>query len=402
MTDDPPRQPPSNWMIANLVAQITFGLLAMTICLPSMQQWGRIFGAEQASVQLTFSAFVVAFGSLQLVYGPLSDRHGRKQILMIGLALAAAGSLLAALAGDLRALTAARVLQGAGCAAGMVVGRSMVQDLFQGPERTRIMAYVGMTMGLTPPLGTIIGGQLHVRYGWQANFVLIAALAVLLLIATWRGIAPDRKTLVPGTHWFGDMRAAYVRLARKQAFLLYVAILSLSTASFFAFLAAAPFVLGSYGVGPQGVGWYIALVPLSYFIGNYLTSALVKRHGERRLMLVGQLLALCGICLMLALALAGLDAPLAFAMPLMLLGIGHGFLMPPCLAGTVGLVPGLAGSAAAVAGLMQQWTGAAAGYATGLLPLNGATYLGLLMLTLTTGGLLAQLVLRQQTRPVAR
>ncbi len=386
----------SPWLIANLLGQITFGLLAMTICLPSMQEWGAIFGADQASVQLTFSAFVVAFGGFQMVYGPLSDRHGRKPALMIGLALAIAGSLLAALATTLPALTAARVLQGAGCAAGMVVGRSMVQDLFQGPQRTRFMAYVGMTMGLTPPLGTLIGGQMHVRLGWQSNFLLIAAIAVILLVATWRGMPNAKKLQNKETHWFVEMRTSYARLIREPAFLLYVAILASTTAAFFAFLAGAPVVLGSYGVGPQGVGLYIMLVPISYITGNFLTSALIHREGERKLMLIGQTLALTGVGIMLALAIGGLHSPLAFAVPLMLLGAGHGLLTPTCLSGTVGVVPGLAGSAAAVAGLMQQLMGAAAAFAVGLLPLDGSLYLGWLMLGFTLLATVAQVLLRRR------
>lgn len=395
LTQDTRNPRASPWLIANLLGQITFGLLAMTICLPSMQEWGAIFGADQASVQLTFSAFVVAFGCLQLVYGPLSDRHGRKVVLMAGLALAAIGSVLAALASDITGLTAARALQGSGCAAGMVVGRSMVQDIFQGPQRTRFMAYVGMTMGMTPPLGTLIGGQLHVRLGWESNFVLIAAIAAILLLSTWWGVPADRKTQRSETHWFVDMRNAYARLARVPAFLLYVAILALTTAGFFAFLAGAPVVLGSYGVGPQGVGLYIMLVPMSYIGGNFLTSALVHRHGERRLMMAGQLLATCGVAIMLALAMAGLHAPLAFAVPLMLLGVGHGLLTPTCLSGTVSVVPGLAGSAAAVAGLMQQLMGALAGFAVGLLPLDGALYLGWLMLGFTLLAATAQVALHR-------
>lgn len=398
MTHQQPHPGPSPWLIANLLGQITYGLLAMTICLPSMQEWGAIFGADQASVQLTFSAFVVAFGGFQMVYGPLSDRHGRKPALMIGLVLATAGSLLAALATTLPALTAARVLQGAGCAAGMVVGRSMVQDIFRGPQRTRFLAYVGMTMGLTPPLGTLIGGQLHVRLGWQSNFLLIAVITATLLIATWRGMPTDRKTQPKETHWFVEMRTAYARLIREPTFLLYVAILAFTTAAFFAFLAGAPVVLGSYGVGPQGVGLYIMLVPMSYITGNFLTSALIHRQGERRLMLVGQLLALTGVSIMLALAIAGLHSPLAFAVPLMLLGAGHGLLTPTCLSGTVGVVPGLAGSAAAVAGLMQQLMGAGAGFAVGLLPLDGSLYLGWLMLGFTLLATVAQLLLRRRSR----
>lgn len=383
-------------LIANILGQIAFGLLAMTICLPSMQQWGTIFRAEQAAVQLTFSGFVVAYGVLQLVYGPLSDRYGRKRILMAGLVLAGAGSLLAALAHDLSGLVMARIVQGAGSAASMVVGRSMVQDLFEGPQRTRVMAYIGMTLGLCPPLATILGGQLHVRLGWQANFVLIAAMAAVLLVAAWRVLPAQARAAQRRTHWFGDLLASYARLAREPAFGLYVAILSLTTATFYAFLAGAPIVLAGYGVGPQGVGFYIMVVPVSYIAGNYLTSHLVRHQGERRMMALGQAATLGGLGLMLGLGLTGFDTPLAFALPLALLGIGHGLLMPPSLAGTVGLVPGLAGSAAAVAGLAQQLMGALAGFAVGVLPAGGSVALGLLMMGLTLCALLAQVALHRR------
>lgn len=255
---------------------------------------------------------------MQLVYGPLSDRYGRRIILLTGLSLAAVGSLAAAWAPDLPSLIAARFLQGAGSAAGMVVGRSMVQDLFQGSQRTRVMAYVGMAMGMCPPLATIIGGQIHVRLGWRANFVLIAVMAVLLMLAAWRIVPAHQKVLASRTHWLGDMGAAYARLAREPTFLLYVAILSLATAAFFAFLAGAPIMLGSYGVGPDGVGWYIMLVPLSYIFGNFLTSRLAKRLGESRMMALGQIASLSGLGLMLGLGLAGFHTPLALAMPLMI------------------------------------------------------------------------------------
>jgi DHA1 family bicyclomycin/chloramphenicol resistance-like MFS transporter len=384
-------------LVANLLAQLAFGLLAMTICIPSMQEWGGLFGASQASVQLSFSGYVVAYGSLQLVYGPLSDRVGRKTILLGGLALAGLGSVLAAAAPGLATLTAARVLQGAGSAAGMVVGRAMVQDLFQGPERTRVMAYIGMTMGLCPPLATILGGQLHVRLGWQANFVVIALLSVVLWLAAWRGLPDHRASAAVLPHWLDALLASYARLAREPAFLLYVAILAMTTATFYAFLAGAPVVLGSYGVGPDGVGVYIMCVPVSYIVGNFLTSRLAHRTGERTMMALGQALTLGGPAMVIALALAGVNTPLALALPLVALGIGHGLLVPPALAGTVSLVPALAGSAAAVAGLVQQLMGAAGGYAVGLLEHHGALNLGWLMFGLSACGLLAQWRLHQRT-----
>ena len=388
--------PPGRLLIANLIAQIAFGLLAMTICLPSMQEWGALFGARQSAVQLTFSGYLVAYGLLQLVYGPLSDRYGRRPILMIGIALAGVGSLFSALAGDLASLTAARVLQGAGAAAGMVVGRAAVQDLFQGPQRTRIMAYIGMATGLCPPLATLIGGQFHVRLGWQANFVLIGALSVALLLAAWRGL-PARASRVPtDSHWLAGLLASYARLARESTFLLYVAVLSLTVAAFYAFLSGAPIVLRAYGIGPASIGWYIMVVPLSFIAGNFLTSRLIHHQGERRLMQMGQIVSVAGIGLMLALGLARLETPLAFCVPLMLMGFGHGLLMPACLAGTIGLMPALAGAAAAVAGVSQQLMGALGGYAVGWVSHEGSVNLALLMMAFTLSACIAQGVLHRR------
>ena len=384
-------------LLTNLLAQFALGLTAMTICLPSMQEWGDLFGATQAQVQLTFSGFVVAFGVCQLVYGPLSDRYGRKGVLMTGLALLAAGSLMAALAPNLELLIAARILQGMGSAAGSVVGRAMVQDLFAGSQRTKVMAYVGMAMGLSPPFAAVIGGHMHVRFGWASNFMLILVLTLMLLLAAWRGLPGRTSTAAPGGHWLPSMLSAYASLLRQKTLMLYVLILCMSTAAFYVFLSGAPIVLRSYGVGPAGVGWYLMLVPLSYVTGNFLTSRLIHSKGERRVMALGQVASLAGLALMLGLAFLGLDSPLAFSAPLMLLGLGHGFLVPPSLAGTVGVVPALAGSAAALAGLTQQLMGALGGYSVGLVSHQGSRNLGLLMLGFTLCALAAHLALRRHS-----
>lgn len=386
----------SPWLIANVLAQISFGLLAMTLCLPSMQEWGTIFSTHQADVQLTFSGYVVAYGALQLVYGPLSDRHGRKPILMLGLVVAGLASVMAALATDIATITAARVLQGAGSAASMVVSRSMVQDLFAGPQRTRVMAYIGMALGMCPPLATLIGGQIHVRYGWQTNFVLLAVLAAVLLVAAWLGLPRVAKPAPAAGHWLRAMLSAYARLLREPRFLLYVAILAATTATFYAFLAGAPIVLKGYGIGPDGIGWFIMAVPVSYILGNFMTSRLISQAGESRVMAWGQALTLGGLVVMLVLGLGGVQTALAVALPLLLLGFGHGLLNPPALAGTVGVLPALAGSAAAVAGLMQQLTGATGGYLVGLVPHEGAVNLGWMMLAFALTGAVAQFFLHKR------
>lgn len=399
MSSHPDRTLHHGWLIANLLAQLAFGLLAMTIGLPSMQEWPAIFGASQAAVQLTFSGYVLTYGLLQLVYGPLSDRLGRRRVLMFGLLITLLGSVVAALATDLSTLVIGRVLQGAGSAAGMVVGRALIQDLFQGPQRTRVMAYVGMAMGLCPPLGTIVGGQLHVTLGWQANFVLMAVLAVVLWVSAWRGLPAHQPSTGPQAHWLRAMLDAYGQLLKDPRFVLYVCLLSMTSATFYAFLGAAPLVLGSYGVGPDGIGFYIMFVPGSYIVGNFLTSHLVHRLGDQRMMWMGQALTAVGIALMMVLALAGFNSPLALALPLMLMGLGNGFMVPPALAGTVGLMPALAGSAAAVAGLMQQLAAAVGGFAVGLVSHSNAVNLALVMMVLCLLGVAAQVALRKVLRP---
>ncbi|WP_170162319.1 multidrug effflux MFS transporter [Caldimonas tepidiphila] len=383
-------------LVLNLVAQMAFGLIAMTIFLPSMQEWASVLGASQASVQLTFSGYVLAYGAMQLIYGPLSDRFGRRRMLLIGLALAGTASAIGAAVDGVHGLIVVRILQGAGAAACMVVGRAAVQDLFSGPDRVRVMAYVGMAMGLCPPLATVIGGQIHARLGWQANFVFLAVLALVLGVGVLRGMParPRQPSTAPERHWLREMGAAYLQLSREPAFLPYVAILSLTVAAFYAFLSGAPLVLHHYGVGPENVGWYIMAVPLAYIGGNYLTSRLAHRKGERWMLAAGLGVSLAGIGLMTALGLAGMNTPLAFVLPLILLGIGNGLLVPACLTATVGLVPALAGSAAALAGVMQQLMGALGAYVVGWVPHEHPVGLGAVMMGFTLAAVAALAVLR--------
>jgi len=389
---------PQRFVLANLLCAIGFGLVAMTICLPSMPQWSGVFGVSQASVQLTFSIFVVSFGLTQVIYGPLSDRYGRRRLLLFGLGLAALGSMGGALAPNLATLTVARFVQGAGAGAGMVLGRAMVQDYFSGADRSRAMAYVGMAMGMCAPLATVIGGQVHVLLGWRVNFIVIGILAIVLMV-TIRAVLPED---VPhegsDAHWLREMLDAYGQLIRVPSYLAYVGILSLSTGTFYIYLAGAPSVLANYGVGPAEVGFFIMFVPLSYIAGSFLTSRLVKHFSDAQLMLVGQSMGLGGISLMLALAVAGLQSPFAVAVPLILLGLGQGLLMPPTLVGTISVVPMLAGAAAGAAGLAQQLCGAFGGYVIGLFEHDGAVRLGALMLAFMVGAFINQLLLRGMRR----
>ena len=371
-----------------LLAQIVFGLLAMTICLPSMQEWGEIFSTDATRVQLTFSAYVIAYGLSQVIYGPLSDRYGRRPVVLGGLVIALTGSLGAVFSPGIDELILARAVQGLGAGATMVVGRSLVQDFFSGPERTRVMAFIGMTMGVCPPLATLIGGQLHVRLGWQANPALVFVLGVMLLFLAMRMLPWGGGNAAGDAHWVVGMMRAYRALARLRVYLLHVAILGASTGAFYTYLAAAPLVLRGYGVGPDGVGFHVMTATLSYVVGNFMTSRLIRRLGDQRLMMTGQAITLVAVILMVA--LAGWPSALAFSGPALVLGVGHGLLMPPTLSGTVGAAPALAGAAAAAAGLIQQLSGAFGGYSVGWVSTEGSLHVALLLTGFTLVGIAGQ------------
>ena len=309
-------------------------------------------------------------------------------MVLVGLAIAIAGSVAAVLAHSIDGLVMARLVQGLGCGATMVVGRSLVQDYFAGPERTRVMAIIGMTMGVCPPTATVLGGQLHVHLGWQANPALVAGLGMLLFVFAVRMLPRGTRAMAADAHWVVGMLRAYGTLARVRIYRWHVVILGSSTGAFYTYLAAAPLVLRGYGIGPDGVGVHVMTATLSYVVGNYMTSRLIGRLGDRRLMITGQ--AITAVSIVLMLGLSGWNSALAFSAPALVLGIGHGFLMPPTLSGTVGAMPALAGAAAAAAGLIQQLSGALGGYAVGFVSTEGSLHSALLLGLFTLTGLIGQ------------
>ncbi|MGB7180615.1 MAG: multidrug effflux MFS transporter [Burkholderiaceae bacterium] len=387
---------PSRETLIILLGQIAFGLLAMTICLPSMPSWLDSFNEPQARVQLTFSAYLVGFALTQLIYGPLSDNFGRRRVLVAGLVIGVLGSLAGAMASSLNELIAARALQGAGTCAGMVVGRAIIQDTFAAATRTRVMAFVGVVMGSCPPLGTLIGGQLHVYFGWRSTFIVIAALGIALVVASLMGLAPGRP--LSRRRSLLGMASSYVSLVREPSYLSYCLVAGFASGAFYIFLGMAPTVLGSYGVGPASIGWYILMVPGSYIAGNALTARLAQSVSGKHLMFVGQALTVTGVVLVWVLALSDFFHPLAVALPLMLLGFGHGLLMPPTLSGLVGVIPALAGAGAALAGMMQQALGAVGSYSAGFVDSSNAAGMAGLMLIFTLIGLAAQIPLATHKR----
>lgn len=333
---------------------VAFGPISTDLYLPALPTLSRVFGAEVATVQLTLSVFLVGFALAQLVCGPLSDRFGRRPVLLGGLGLYVAGSVVCALAGSIEQLIAARLLQALGACCGPVLGRAVVRDI-HGPEKAaRMFAYMGMAMALAPAVGPILGGILVLWWSWRATFVLLAILGVLMLGVVWAFLAETNHRRDPEALRFGHLLANYRRLLGNPSYRGYTLCLAFTFSGMFAFISGSSFVLiDRVGVSPVAYGLDFGFVVLGYILGSFTSGRLTMRLGVDRMIAAGTVAINLAGALGFGLALAGFASVPSVVGPMMLFMYGGGLVLPNAMAGAIGPFPRMAGVASALLGFIQ-------------------------------------------------
>jgi DHA1 family bicyclomycin/chloramphenicol resistance-like MFS transporter len=351
-----------------VTAIVAIGSLSIDMALPSLPATAAAFGASPETVQLTVTLFLAAFAAAQLVHGPLSDRLGRRRVLLGGLVVYIVGGLACWTAPSARFLVAARLLQALGAGSGPVVGRAVVRDLYEPARAARVLGYMGTAMALTPILAPIIGGLIHVTFGWRAVYLALAACGAAFL-----GLA---ILLVPETNWRRDPDALRPgHLATNAADLLgdrtfrgYVLVIALMFGGQFAFISGSSFVLIEVlGVSPDVYGLCFGLVAFGLMTGSFLAARLTPRLGIDRLITAGTSLGAVAGCLMAVLAWGGVRTVPALIGPMYAFAVGVGIVLPTAVAGAIGPFPRTAGLASAVLGFLQLTAAAAYGTAIGRL-----------------------------------
>ncbi|MCT2376421.1 Bcr/CflA family multidrug efflux MFS transporter, partial [Pseudomonas aeruginosa] len=273
-----------------LSALVAFGPLSIDMYLPSLPAIAADLGASDAQVQRSISGFLVGFCVGMLFYGPLSDRFGRRPVLLAGIALYLFSSLACALADSAGQLVLLRVLQALGGGAASVLARAMVRDLYPLGEAARMLALMHMVTMLAPLAAPLLGGYLMLWAGWRALFVVLALFAGLCLLAVWRvaeSHPPERRG---GS--LAQAFLAYGRLLGDRRALGYVLCMGLAFAGMFAYISAAPFVfIEHFGVRAERFGWFFGLNILGVMLATWCSARLVRRHGSRPLLRAGSLLA---------------------------------------------------------------------------------------------------------------
>jgi MFS transporter, DHA1 family, multidrug resistance protein len=344
--------------IALLIAVSAVSPLGINMYLPSMPGMARALGVDFTTIQLTLSLYLAAMAIGQLIIGPLSDRFGRRPILLIGLSVFVVGSLICLTAQNAGVLIFGRVVQAMGGCAGITLSRAIVRDLYRRDQVASMIGYVTMGMAVAPMIAPTIGGVLDTFYGWRASFaflVLFGSLALLFASLQLsetnrnRGSVGDGDRLLPN----------YLALFRSRLFWGYSLATSFVSAMFFSFVAGAPYVvIELMGRSPAEYGFYFALVPSGYILGNFVTARFAVTIGQNRMFLTGMTISLLGVGSMAAAFAAGLGHPLALFAPMFLIGVANGLVLPNGIAGAVSVKPDAAGAAAGLSGSLQIGFGA--------------------------------------------
>ncbi|MEJ8572939.1 multidrug effflux MFS transporter [Microbaculum marinum] len=368
-----------------LIVATGIGILSMNMVLPSLPGMADEFGVGYNAVQYVLTVFLFALSFAQLVYGSLSDRFGRRPVMIAGFVVFIAGSLLCAVAWSLPVLLVGRFIQGAGGCAGMVLGRAILRDLYDRDRAASLLGYVTMSMVLAPMLGPAIGGGFEETLGWRAGIFSVAAVAAGVLVLVWLRLPETHYNRGVSTGFLNQFRSFTV-LARSPVFLCYAGTMSCTTGTFFAFLGAAPFiVIEVMGRGPGEFGLWAMMIAFGYMIGNFVTGRYAERVGTRRMIFYGILVSLVGTAILLALARFGPAIPIVLFAPMMLVTFSNGLVMASAVTSSVSVRPDLAGAASGLGGFLQIGTGAIATIVVGLAHDGTAVPMALIILAFALG-----------------
>jgi MFS transporter, DHA1 family, multidrug resistance protein len=336
---------------------IAVGPLSMSLYTPAMTMLIGALHTTEGAIRATITVYLFGFAAAQLICGPLSDRFGRRPVLLSCLCLYVVGSVLSAGAGSVTALIGGRFVQGVGACGGVALSRVMVVDRFAGNGAARIISLMSLILSVAPAAAPIIGGTLITLASWRVLFVLLAIYGAVLLALVWC-FPETNERRDPRATKLRSMAVNYATLLTSRDFMGQVVLTSLAVGGFYASQTLAPFVLmGKLGLSSPFFGLVTASLMLSYLVGSLATNRLLRFFTTSRLVLAGALMVLAAaIALAFGLRMAGLGLVQIIA-PMCLWMLGFAFIMPGVTTTALGLFPRNAGSASALMGAMQMGMG---------------------------------------------
>ena len=340
-------------LIGVLVGVSAINPLGMNIFIPSMPSMVQYFDSSTAVVQLILSLYLMASAFSMLVMGQVSDKFGRKPVLLTGLSLFVIGSIICTIATSIWVLIFGRIIQAIGGACGLTISRAIVRDLFERDRAASMMGYVNMCMAVAPMVGPLIGGNLHELFGWRTVFGFLVLMGLLVLSITWIQLPETLKKDVNEKPNKGRFES-FAILLRDSKFWLFSTTTLLCSGTFFAFLGGGPFIAEELlGMTPSEYGLFFVFVASGYILGNFITGRFSVRFGIGLMITTGNITSLVGVLAIAVLFALGFFHPLSLFAPMFVIGMGNGFTLPNAMAGAVSVRPDLAGAASGLSGCMQ-------------------------------------------------
>ena len=390
------RTPPH---ILTLITITGLSALSLNLFLPSLPSMAAHFGVDYGLMQLSLSGYLAATAVVQLVIGPVSDRYGRRPVMLATSAVFVLATLGTLLAPGYGMFMLCRMVQAA-IASGLVLSRAVVGDMYAADRSASMIGYVTMGMSVVPMVGPVIGGALDAAFGWQASFVLLAAGGLGLFALVWADMG---ETVRASGLSLAAQARQYPALLKSQRFWAYCLGAAFCSGGFFAYLGGAPFVGTTvFGMDSATLGLYFGAPSVGYLVGNFLSGRLSARVGVNRMMLAGALVSSAGLAVLVLVTAFATITPALFFGLVITLGLGNGISLPSANAGMLSVRPHLAGSASGLGGAFMIGGGAALSALAGALlgPGSGPLPLVLLMLATSLAGIACALWAIRRARAV--
>lgn len=354
---------PGTFALTALLAGLTaVGPLTTDMYLPSLPNIARQLNASTVQAQLTLSIYLVGFAVGQIFYGPLSDRHGRRRVLIGALSLYCAATVACALSTSIEMLIVSRAVQALGGSGSIVVARAIVRDLYSGQRAGRELSLIASVMALAPAVAPIIGGALQVSFGWRAAFVSLLGLGLAGMLTVWLLLPETLRTRTAEPISIGSFIGSYRVVGRSPVFWSFLGISIAAYAGLFAWISGASFVLQNlYGLSPFDFGVAFATGAVGYMCGSALSARLSTRIGLNGTIGVGGCFCTAGGFGMIASVGLGFTSGFSLVLPMAIFLAGLGMVLPHCIAGALTPFPERAGAASSLFGFLQQCAAAVCG-----------------------------------------
>ena len=367
--------------IVTLILLAGLSALVMNIFLPSLPNMTAYFQTEYWLMQLSVAVYLGVNAVLQILIGPISDKLGRRPVILWGIGGFCVATLGCIYAPDIYTFLGFRMAQ-AVIVTAMVLSRAVVRDCVPQDQAASMIGYVTMGMAVVPMIGPAFGGVLDQYFGWQANFWLLLVLGLGLYWLTWSDLG---ETATVSGLSLRQQFAQYPELLKSPRFWGYAIASGMSSGAFFAYLGGAPYVgTEVFGMSPATLGFFFGAPAIGYFCGNFISGRFSARIGVNRMVMLGTLINCTGILLSMLVFWLGLGSQWTFFGFMTFVGLGNGMTIPNATAGMLSVRPHLAGTASGLGGAIMLGGGAALSALAGALLVPGTGAWPLLWIMLAT------------------